>query len=173
MGVDEIAWSRGHSYLTLVYDIGGPTRRLLAVGEERTEASLRSCLESLGETACKQVRYVCSDMWKPYLNVIAERLGEAVHVLDRFHVMQKFGKAIDEIRAEEAEAAAARRLRAGAEALAVVLPEAPENLTDKQTVKLSELLRYNLRTVRAYLQREEFQRLLGVHQPGMGRQIPG
>ena len=103
LGVDEIAWSRGHSYLTLVYDIGGPTRRLLAVGEERTEASLRSCLESLGETACKQVRYVCSDMWKPYLNVIAERLGEAVHVLDRFHVMQKFGKAIDEIRAEEAK----------------------------------------------------------------------
>ena len=35
----------------------------------------------------------------------------------------------------------------------------PENLTDKQTVKLSELLKYNLRTVRAYLLREEFQRL--------------
>ncbi len=30
---------------------------------------------------------------------------------------------------------------------------------DKQTVKLSELLRYNLRTVRAYPLREEFQRL--------------
>ena len=36
---------------------------------------------------------MCSDMWKPYLNVITERLGEAVHVLDRFHVMQQFGKA--------------------------------------------------------------------------------
>ena len=36
---------------------------------------------------------------------------------------------------------------------------AEENLTDKQTVKLSELLKYNLRTVRAYLLREEFQRL--------------
>ena len=31
---------------------------------------------------------MCSDMWKPYLNVIAEKLGQAVHVLDRFHVMQ-------------------------------------------------------------------------------------
>src|SRR5262245_6025484 len=103
LGVDEIARSRGHRYLTLVYDIGGATRRLLAVAEERTEASLRSCLDSLGETACTQVRYVCSDMWKPYLNVIAERLGEAVHVLDRFHVMQKFGKALDEIRAEESK----------------------------------------------------------------------
>ena len=35
----------------------------------------------------------------------------------------------------------------------------PENFTDKQTVKLSELLKYNLTTVRAYLLREEFQRL--------------
>ena len=34
----------------------------------------------------------------------------------------------------------------------------PGNLTDEQTVKLSELLKYNLRTVRAYLLREEFQR---------------
>ena len=105
MGVDEIAWSRGHRYLTLVYDIGGATRRLLAVAEKRTEASLRSCLESLGETACKQVQYVCSDMWKPYLTVIAEKLGGAVHVLDRFHVMQKFGKAIDEILRGGVEAA--------------------------------------------------------------------
>jgi transposase len=159
VGIDEVAWSRGHRYLTLVYDIGGEARRLLAVAEERTEASLRSCLDGLGEMACDRVRYVCSDMWKPYLNVIAERLGQAVHVLDRFHVMQKFGKALDEIRAEEA-----RRLkRDGYEPVLKrsrwCLLKRPENLTDKQTVKLSELLKYNLRTVRAYLLREDFQRL--------------
>ena len=141
-----------------MYDIGG-TRRLLAVAQERTEASLRSCLDSLGETACERVKYVCSDMWKPYLNVIAERLGQAVHVLDRFHVMQKFGKALDEIRAEEAK----RLKRDGYEPVLKrsrwCFLKRPENLTDKQTVKLSELLKYNLRTVRAYLLREEFQRL--------------
>ncbi len=159
LGVDEVAWSRGHKYLTLVYDIGGDARRLLAVAEERTEASLRSCLDGLGETACKGVRYVCSDMWKPYLNAIAERLGQAVHVLDRFHVMQKFGKALDEIRAEEAK----RLKRDGYEPVLKrsrwCFLKRPENLTDKQTVKLSELLKYNLRTVRAYLLREDFQRL--------------
>jgi transposase len=159
IGVDEVAWSRGHRYLTLVYDIGGGARRLLAVAEERTEASLRSCLEALGETACKQVQFVCSDMWKPYLNVIAQRLGGAVHVLDRFHVMQKFGKALDEIRAEEAK----RLKRDGYEPILKrsrwCFLKRPSNLTDKQTVKLSELLKYNLRTVRAYLMREEFQRL--------------
>ena len=103
LGVDEIAWARGHRYLTLLYDIGGGTKRLLAVAEARTEASLRTCLESLGEPVCLGVKYVCSDMWKPYLNVIAEKLGQAVHVLDRFHVMQQFSKARDEIRAEESK----------------------------------------------------------------------
>jgi transposase len=34
----------------------------------------------------------------------------------------------------------------------------PENMTDKQTVKLSELLKYNLRSVRAYLLKEDFDR---------------
>ena len=33
-----------------------------------------------------------------------------------------------------------------------------ENLTDNQTLKLKELLQYNLRSVRAYLMREDFQR---------------
>ena len=158
LGIDEIAWSRGHRYLTLVYDIGGETKRLLAVAEERTEASLRSCLEGLGEPACQQVQFVCSDMWKPYLKVIGEKLGDAIHVLDRFHIMQKFGKAIDEIRAEEAK----RLERDGYEPVLKrsrwCFLKRPENMTDKQTVKLSEILRYNLRTVRAFLLREEFQR---------------
>ena len=159
LGVDEIARAKGHTYLTLVYDIGGKTKRLLAVAEARTEASLRSCLESLGRPACLGVKYVCSDMWKPYLNVIAEKLGQAVHVLDRFHVMQMFGKALDEIRAEESK----RLVRDGFEPVLKksrwCFLKRPANLTAKQTVKLSELLKYNLRTVRAYLLREEFQRL--------------
>jgi transposase len=159
LGVDEIAWARGHTYLALVYDIGGETKRLLAVAEGRTEASLRSCLEGLGEPACRGVKYVCSDMWRPYLKVIAEKLADAVHVLDRSHVMQQFGKALDEIRAEESK----RLVRDGYEPVLKrsrwCFLKRPENLTDKQTVKLSVLLQYNLRTVRAYLLREEFQRL--------------
>jgi transposase len=159
LGIDEVAWGRGHTYLTLVYDIGAGSRRLLAVAQERTEASLRSCLDGLGGAARGEVRHVCSDMWQPYLKVIGERLGHAVHVLDRFHVMKQFGKALDEVRAAEAK----RLERDGYEPVLKrsrwCFLKRPENLTEKQTVKLSELVRYNLRTVRAYLLREEFQRL--------------
>lgn len=158
VGVDEIAWGKGHAYLTVVYQIAGGVKRLLAVSEDRTEESLRSALGSLGPEACGGVRFVCSDMWKPYLNVVREKLGQAVQVLDRFHVMQHFGKALDEIRAEESK----RLQRDGYEPVLRksrwCLLKRPANLTDRQTVKLRELLKYNLRSVRAYLLREEFQR---------------
>ena len=52
--MDEIAWGRGHTYLTLVYDIGAKTKRLLAVEENRTESSLRRCLDSLGKPVCEE-----------------------------------------------------------------------------------------------------------------------
>ncbi len=158
LGVDEIAWRKGHTYLTLVYDIGETTRRLLAVAEERTEESLRTCLDQLGPKVCGRLKYVASDMWKPYLNVLAERASQAIHVLDRFHIMQKFSRAIDDIRAEEA-----KRLKAdGYEPVLTksrwCLLKRPENLTKTQSVRLSELLQYNLKAVRAYLLKEEFQR---------------
>ena len=158
IGIDEVAWKRGHLYLTLVYQIGGGIKRLLSIEEHRTEASLRAGLTSLGKTVCAGVQFVCSDMWKPYLTGIREQLGAAVHVLDRFHIMQHFGKALDEIRADEAK----QLKRDGYEPVLKnsrwCLLKRPENLTEKQTVKLSEIMKYNLRSVRAYLHREEFQR---------------
>ena len=39
-----------------------------------------------------------------------------------------------------------------------LLLKRPENLTDKQAVKLSELMQYNLRSIRSHLMKEDFQR---------------
>ena len=44
---------------------------------------------------------VCSDMWEPYLKVIREKCSEALHILDRFHIVAKMNKALDEVRAGE------------------------------------------------------------------------
>jgi transposase len=72
LGVDEIQWRRGHHYLTLVYQIDVGCKRLLWIGRERTEDCLRRGLELLGEAFCSGLQFVCSDLWKPYLNVLAE-----------------------------------------------------------------------------------------------------
>jgi transposase len=40
IGIDEVQYGHGHQYMTLVYDIGNETRRLLYVGRDRTVKSL-------------------------------------------------------------------------------------------------------------------------------------
>jgi transposase len=165
IGVDEVQWQKGHRYLTLVYQIDGNSRRLLHIAPERTVRSLLSFFRMLGTTRSKALKYVCSDMWQPYLKVMAKKASQAVHVLDRFHIMAKMNQAIDEVRADEAK----RLQRDGYEPILKhsrwCLLKRPENLTEKQTVKLAEVLKYNLRTVRSYLQREEFQRFWDYRSP--------
>ena len=158
IGVDEILWRRGHQYLTVVYQIQSSCKRLIWVGKDRTEESFLRFFAMLGEKLSARLRYACTDMWQPYLKLIAEKAKGAINILDRFHIMSRMSKAIDEIRASEAK----RLVRDGYEPVLKhsrwCLLKRPENLTPHQTVKLTELLRYNLRTVRAYLLREEFQR---------------
>ena len=87
IGVDEIHWGRGlraDNFLTVVYQIDRHCRRLLWVGRRRSQATLRRGLKALGPEVVQGLRFVCSDMWKPYLQVIAAQAGQALHVLDRF-----------------------------------------------------------------------------------------
>jgi transposase len=87
IGVDEIHWGRGlkaDNFLTVIYQIDAQCRRLLWVGRRRSQASLRRGLKALGPEVVQGIRFVCSDMWKPYLQVIAAEISQALHVLDRF-----------------------------------------------------------------------------------------
>jgi transposase len=171
LGIDEVQWQRGHHYLTLVYQIDAGARRLLWIGLDRTEESLRGFFRPLSKEVKASIRYLCSDMWRPYLKVLAQEISTATHVLDRFHIMQAMNKAIDEVRAEEA-----RRLKR--DGYKPVLKHArwcllkrPANLTPKQTVKLAELVKYNLRSVRSYLLREDFQRFWTYQYGGWARRF--
>jgi transposase len=166
IGVDEIQWQRGHRYLTLVYQIEDGMKRLLWVAEERTEESLRGFFKMLTDEVRGSIRFVCSDMWQPYLNVIAEQVRQAVHVLDRFHIMKKMNEAIDKVRRSETRQLEEDSYEAVLKHSRWCLLKRPENLTEKQTVKLAELLKYNLKSVRSYLLREDFQRFWEYASPG-------
>ncbi len=43
----------------------------------------------------RAVKFVCSDMWRPYLKVIREILPQALNILDRFHIAKKLNEAVD------------------------------------------------------------------------------
>src|SRR5215470_10467858 len=66
-------------------------------------------------------------------------------------------KAVDEVRAQEARALKVQGREAVLTHTRWCLLKRPENLTEKQEVKLAELLRYNLKAVRTYLLKEDFQ----------------
>lgn len=158
IGVDEIHWGHGQlGYVTLVYQIDVGHRRLLWMGPRRTARTLLGFFRWFGPDNSKRLRFVCSDMWKPYLKVIAKKASKAIHVLDRFHIVGHLNKAVDEVRREEAGA----MKRQGQEPVLAhsrwCLLKKPANLTDRQKPRLRELLRLNLRTVRAYLLKEDFE----------------
>lgn len=157
IGVDEIAYQKGHTYLTLVYQINEGCKRLLWIGEKRTEKTILGFFEWLTPERSLQLKFVCSDMWKPYLKVIAKKAAGAIHVLDRFHIMAHMNKAIDEVRAKEAKEIKAAGHEPILKHTRWCLLKRRENLTEKQEVKLSDILRFNLRSVRSYLLREDFQ----------------
>ena len=157
IGVDEIHIGQSHKFLTLVYQIEADCVRLLWVGKDRTMKSFEGFFTLIGQDLAGKVEFVCSDMWRPYLEMIARHCPQALNILDRFHMVAKLNKALDEVRAGEAH----RMLRDGYEPLLKkkrwCLLKRPENLTDKQRLSLRELLGYNLKSVRAYLLKEEFQ----------------
>ena len=158
IGIDEIAVFKGHKYLTMVYQLDAGFRRLLWCGPERKIKTLLRFFRMFGKERSAKLRFVCSDMWHPYLKVIAKKAPQALNILDRFHIMKKFGDAIDQVRRLEI----AKFKATGQENLLAngrwAVLKRPENLTEKQTVRLAELLKLNLATVRAYLLREDFQR---------------
>jgi len=157
IGVDEIQWKRGHKYLTLAYQIDAGMKRLLWVGQDRTEQSLTGFFEMLGRRKSRGIRFVSSDMWQAYLTVVKQWAPKAVHVLDRFHIMKKFGEAIDNVRSEESRELKKDGYEPILKHTRWCLLKRPDNLTTNQVTKLEELLKYNLRSVRAYLMRDDFQ----------------
>ena len=165
IGVDEIQYAKGHNYLTLVYQIDLGVTRLLWVGRERTIESFRGFFTTIGDEVASQIVFVCSDMWEPYLKVIREKCSEALHILDRFHIVAKMNKALDEIRAGESRRMAMEGRRPVLKKSRWLLLKREENLKTEQRFRLRDLLRYNLKTVRAYLLKEAFQQLWDYNSP--------
>ena len=159
IGVDEIHWGRGlrpDNFLTVIYQIDVGCRRLLWVGRRRTEATLRRGLRALGAGLASGLRFVCSDMWKPYLNVIAAEASQALHVLDRFHITSHLNQAVDQVRRAESG-----RLRDGASAKRLKRMRWPllrrgSRVRGRARQKLNALLASKLATARAWELKESF-----------------
>jgi transposase len=162
IGVDELHWGkskRADNFLTVIYQIDGHCRRLLWVGKRRTQVTLRRGLAALGAEVVSGLRFVCSDMWRPYLNVISAQASQALHVLDRFHITTHLNQALDQVRRAETG-----RLRAVASAQAARLKNMRWKLLRRASRvrgrarrQLNALVASKLTTARAWILKETFE----------------
>lgn len=173
IGVDEVKWKKG-IFVTLVYQIDNGCKRLLWVQKHRTKYSLRTFFNWLKKERSHRLRFVCSDMWRPYLSVIKERAPNALNILDRYHVAAKMNKAIDEVRAKETKKA----IKEAPKGTEVVLKNSrwcllknKSNLSKNQAIKLKELLQVNLQTIRAYLLKEAFHQFWDYNSSSWARKF--
>lgn len=161
LGIDEIHWRHGlhsKSYMTVISQIDtDQVRRVLWVGLRRTQRTLKQGLATLGQDVCAGVRLVCSDMWEPYRRVIAKKLPQVKHMLDRFHVTLNLNKAVDTVRRQETVG-----LKKGAhgreqlKSMRWILLRRHSRVLGKARARLEQLIRGHSKTARAYVLKESF-----------------
>src|SRR3989344_1849292 len=97
IGVDEIAYEKGHKYLTIVRDIDAG---VIWVGDKRKEETMDQFFKELGKEKSKQITVAVMDMWDPYIKSIRENTNAEI-VFDKFHISKKINEAVDQIRKKE------------------------------------------------------------------------
>jgi transposase len=161
IGVDEIHWGRGKradNFLTVIYQIDAYCRRLLWVGRRRSQTTLRRGLKALGPEVVNGLRFACSDMWQPYLQVIAAQAGQALHVLDRFHITSHLNQAVDQVRRTESTRLRSKSKEAGQQLKHMRWPllRRASRVRGRARQKLNALLASKLATARAWELKETF-----------------
>ena len=172
IGVDEVQWQRGHKYQTLVYQIDSSCKRLLWIGPDRTAKTLFRFFRFLGKERTSRLQFICSDMWQGYVKVIAKKAPHAIHVLDRFHVMQKMSKALDQVRATEVKQLQADGYEPILKGSRWLLLKRPENLSENQAIKLKDLTSIQSQVRTKSFDEGGLPTLLEVPIPGWGRKVP-
>jgi transposase len=172
IGVDEKAFRKGHSYMTLVGDINRGTVEFVTEGREK--ASLERYFTSLTEEQRQGIEGVAMDMWEPYVQATLEALPLAKEkiVYDRFHIMQHMTKAVDQVRKAENR----KLFSEGDERLKktkYLWLSTEKNLSEKQEAAFEALKNSDLQTARAWGIKENLRNLWSYTSPGWAKRFFG
>ncbi|NLV52812.1 MAG: ISL3 family transposase [Bacteroidales bacterium] len=140
LAIDEIAVRKGHNYMTVVMDY--MTGKIIWMGENRDKETLDAFFRIMTKKQKKSIEAVAMDMWEPFINRVKHHIPQAKIVFDFFHVVQSFGKVIDEVRKQEYEKAnnQDKQVLKGSKYLLLMNEE---NLKDSQKEHLENVLELN------------------------------
>lgn len=158
IGVDEKAFRKGHSYMTVVCDLEAGT--VEHVAEERTTQSLGEYFASLTDEQRSGIEAVAMDMWPAYIKATHEHVPLAAEkiVFDRFHIVKLLNEAVDQVRRREN-----KTLRGEGDDTLVGTKHLwlynEENVPDKRAARFNRIKDSNLKTARAWAIKETLRNL--------------
>ena len=152
VGVDEMCVRKGREYISVFADL--VRKRVLFATEGKDRQTWLSFVEALEKHNGHRhaITQVSMDRSKAYQAGVAENCHNAQVVFDKFHVILNANAAVDEVRWNEVRVGgpvAREALRASQ----WLWRKNPENLTDKQQVRLAKIKDKNLCTAKAYQMR--------------------
>lgn len=158
IGVDEKAFRKGHSYVTVVCDLERSTVEYVADG--RTSESLAGYYQTLDGKRLAGIEAVAMDMWEPYVKATMEHVPLASEkiVFDRFHIMKHMNEAVDRVRREE-HRELTRRKDDTLKGTRYWWLYGSENLPTKYRQAFRRVRDQNLRTSRAWAMKETLRDL--------------
>jgi len=158
IGVDEKAFCKGHSYMTIVSDLENATVQY--VGVNRTAESLAGYYAGLTAEQRGGIEAVAMDMWEPFVKATRQGLplSQEKIVFDCFHIIKQINGAVDKVRlAEHREMSSwGCGLLKGTKHMWLY---GKENLPEKYRRDFAVVKDANLRTARAWAIKETLREL--------------
>lgn len=154
IGVDETSAKKGHDYVTLVVDL--EEKRTLFVAEGKDSSTIEKFQEDLvaHNGSPEHITDAAIDMSPAFIRGIEDTFPNAAITFDKFHIMKILSTAVDEVRKKETKE---QKILHGTRYLWL---KNRGNLTVNQKellAGLESLPRSNIRTLRAFHIRENFQ----------------
>jgi len=156
IGVDEVSRTGGRVYFTIVTNLN--TGRVVWIGDGKGRRGLVSFLRALGPKGRRRVRGGVSDLG--YQPILATRLPRAIHILDRFHIVQWVNDALTHLRRRLFSGAPRDELGRTLKVKQWLLLSARENLAHRDKLLLNELMEQNRPLYQAYLLKEQLRGIL-------------
>jgi transposase len=157
LGADEIQRGKGQRFWTVLTDV--VRGEVIGLAQDRTEVALTTLLtEQLEARQRAAVEAVCMDMHRPYRNAVGAVLPRAEIVFDKFHVLQHASAALDDVRRQEFFRAG-DVMRAVGRGKRWLLLRRWATVRGSKRAELQELFAANRRLFKAYVLREQLDRL--------------
>lgn len=164
MSVDEVSYKKYHNYLTNVIDTD--LRLIIWNSVGRKASVLNRYYKGIGEDACLKIESVSMDGARTYISSTETHAKNAMIVYDKFHIVQKLNKTVDEVRKSELRKARKENNEEIVEFInskqRFLLFKKKNNLTDNQSKRLEALCQLNEPIYKAMLLKESF---LSIYDP--------